>query len=205
MKPRHWIALVFLFLFGSCTYGFLLGLRTDVYHGRVVDAATGAPLAGAAVTVVWSKVPPITQGEGPSFFLNAQETVTDADGRFLLQVSPGLNWDPTTVTKVRLGDDPQIVIFSPGYEPLCWGTMQDVGFKDSDVLIAALKRGATVKLRQLSKEEIRHSQYLDHGAVVVTLDMPLRRIPILIGAINTQRKMAGFDTYVETPQKEKRQ
>src|SRR5437867_1950966 len=96
MKRRDWVLLAFIVLFSFCTYRFLTGLLTDVYHGRVVEEEGGTPLAGAAVTVVWYRTPAI-QMEGSLYFLSAQETTTDADGRFSLQVSPGLDWDPTTV------------------------------------------------------------------------------------------------------------
>lgn len=50
------------------------------FRGQVVDADTGQPIAGAHVAVVWIREPPslhITQ-----WFYDAQETVTDAEGRF---------------------------------------------------------------------------------------------------------------------------
>jgi hypothetical protein len=51
------------------------------FRGRMVDAGTGAPIAGAHVMVSWERDRPNpvhwTQG-----FYDAQETVTDANGRF---------------------------------------------------------------------------------------------------------------------------
>ena len=68
----------------------------DLYHGQVVDGATGEPLVGAVVTVIWHKTPAVHM-ERTRQFQSAQETVTDAQGKFELLVSPGIDWNPLTV------------------------------------------------------------------------------------------------------------
>lgn len=186
--------MVFLvLLFGSCTYGFLSGLRSDLYHGRVVDEESGAPLAGAVITVIWSKTAAISIEGGPTYFLNAQETVADNDGKFSLRVSPGLNWHPFTL-RVH---EPWIVIFQPAYEPLMLHTLISYGFKTEDALVSDLKSGVTVKLRKLKKEEL--PTYTDRR-MVYPIDTPWKRVPNLLRAINEQSKMAGLPGYtIESP------
>lgn len=200
MKTRHWILCGILLLFGGCNlYGFLSGLGTDVYHGRVVDEETGLPLAGTVVTVIWGNSSYIGYEAGPREFLNAQETVTDSNGNFTLPVSAGLNRQLFTLVS-----DPWIVMYQPGYEPLVKENFERHGFETNDALVVALKSGVTVKLRKLRKEEIR--KYVDRSDVVWPLDTPIERIPNLMRAINIQRKLAGLPLYtIETSEKGKLQ
>jgi hypothetical protein len=184
VKRWQWVFLVLLvLLFGSCTYGFLSGLRSEVYHGRVVDKETGSPLAGTVVTVIWIKTAAISIEGGPNFFLNAQETVADADGEFSLRVSPGLNWHPFTVRVA----EPKIIIFKPGYQPAELGSLVQLGFRSTSELIAALKEGAAIRLPKLkTKEEIE--RFVSFGPVGI----PPKATPNFIAAINEQRKLAGL-------------
>lgn len=200
MKTRHWVLIAILTLFGGCNlYGFLSGLGTDVYHGRVVDEETGLPLAGAVVAVIWGNSSYLGMHPGVPQFLNAQETVTDSDGNFTLPVSAGLNWDLYTLVS-----DPWIVMYQPGYEPLMEDNFKRHGFETSDALVVALKIGLTVKLRKLRKEEIQ--KYVGRSGLVWPSNSPFERIPNLLRAINVQRQLAGFDSYtIESPVKGKPQ
>ena len=197
MKPRHWVLIAILALIGGCNlYGLLSGLSTDVYRGQVVDEETGAPLAGAVVTVIWGNSSYLGYEAGPREFLNAQETVTDSNGNFTLQVSAGFNRKLFTLVS-----DPWIVMYQPGYEPLMEDNFKRRGFETVDALVAALESGLTVKLRKLRKDEIR--KYVDRR-VVWPSDTPFERIPNLMRAINIQSKMAGVPPYtIETPEKGK--
>ena len=51
------------------------------FRGRIVDAETGAPIPGAHFMVSWERDHPNPVHWTQSFY-DAQETVTDADGRF---------------------------------------------------------------------------------------------------------------------------
>jgi hypothetical protein len=199
MKPRHWVLIAILAVFGGCQlYGILSGLPTDVYHGQVVDEETGMPLAGTVVAVIWGNSSYLGFEPSPREFLNAQETVTDSNGNFTLTVSAGLNWDLYTLVS-----DPWIVMYQPGYEPLVEYNFPRHGFETRDALISALKEGVTVKLRKLKKDEMR--RYVDTS--VVSPSPPFERIPNLMRAINIQRKMAGITSQltIETPDKGKLQ
>ncbi len=185
MKIRYWILCAFLFLFGGCMYEFLGGLRTHVFHGRIVDAETDRPLAGAVVTVIWARSSYLGYEPSPREFLSAQETVTDSVGNFTLQASSGLNWEPFS-----LRSEPWIVMYQPAYEPLVKYNFGRHGFETPGVLVDALKSGATVRLRKLRSEEIR--KYADLGAVLLSLSPPFERIPNLTRAINAHKKMIGI-------------
>jgi hypothetical protein len=51
------------------------------FRGQIVDAETGAPIPGAHVMVMWERDNPNPVHWTQSFY-DAQETVTEADGRF---------------------------------------------------------------------------------------------------------------------------
>ena len=195
MKARHWVLLAVLGLFGACSYRFLGGLRTAVYHGQVVDAERGTAIPEAVVTVVWYRAG-IAFESHPKFLLNAHETVTDIDGRFSLQVSSGLDWNPIS-TRV---DEPSIVVYKPGYEPLWGGTEIRYGFKGNQ-LVESLKRGATIKLRTLEAAKLASTRYTDDGSVLPGASIPSERIPNLMRAINAQRKMAGLQPFSQPTEK----
>jgi len=75
------------------------------FRGQVVDEETGKPIAGANVMVLWIREPPslhFTQS-----FYDAQETVTDVNGRF--EIPPRHHWLTAWVEK------PDIGIFVPHY------------------------------------------------------------------------------------------
>jgi len=196
MKARHWVLLAVLGLFGACSYRFLGGLRTAVYHGQVVDAERGTAIPEAVVTVVWYRAG-IAFESHPKFLLNAHETVTDIDGRFSLQVSSGLDWNPIS-TRV---DEPSIVVYKPGYEPLWGGTEIRYGFKGNQ-LVESLKRGATIKLRTLEAAKLASTRYISPGAVLGGASVPPERIPNLIRAINLQSKIAGVEAYPKPSESE---
>jgi hypothetical protein len=196
MKPRYLVALVLLGLFGACTYRFLGGLRTDVYHGQVVDAERGTAIQEAVFTVVWYRAGVALESH-PLSLLGAQETVTDNYGRFSLTVSPGLDWNPLS-TRV---DEPAIVIYKPGYEPLWAATAVDKGFQTNDDLVAALKAGTTIKLRTLEAAKLSNTRYASPDEVLPGGSDPRHYIPNLMRAINVQRTMAGVQPFPQPIEK----
>jgi hypothetical protein len=67
------------------------------FRGQVVDEETGKPIAGANVMVLWIREPPslhFTQS-----FYDAQETVTDVNGRF--EIPPRRHWLTAWVEETR--------------------------------------------------------------------------------------------------------
>jgi hypothetical protein len=123
--------------------------------------------------------------------------MTDTNGRFSLKVFPGLDWNPLSARR----DDPSIVVYKPGYEPLGDMTVIRHGFKGSDSLVAALKAGTTIKLRTLETAKLSNTRYISLGEVLPGGDIPVGRIPGLVEAINRQRKRAGVEPYPKVKQK----
>ena len=80
------------------------------YRGRVIDAETREPLAGAVVLVYWIRNAPGI-GHGPAeSFLGAEEALTDDRGEFIVAQNPPSNWIPFTWRSL-----PNFIIFQPGY------------------------------------------------------------------------------------------
>ena len=155
----------------------------DLYHGQVVDEETGQPLVGAAVTVIWYKAP-VVHLASPRYFQSAQETVTDSQGKFELLVSPGFDWNPFTF----IIDEPTIIIYQPGYEPVHATSLLRMGFKSYTEFAAALEKGFVVKLLKLKTDkELRYYSGAD-----VHPDVPYEQIPKLIQIINVHRKNLGL-------------
>lgn len=79
------------------------------YRGRVVDAETKEPLVGAVVLMSWYRMAP-GLGHASSSFVDAEETLTDERGEFVVGKNPPINLMPLT----WLGT-PDLTIFQPGY------------------------------------------------------------------------------------------
>ena len=99
---RLWLLFVFVVTSG-CRGG---AEQWGPFRGRMVDAETGAPIAGAHVMVSWERDYPNpvhwTQG-----FYDAQETTTDSDGRF--EIPRRRRFFTVLVSEPRFG------AFAPGY------------------------------------------------------------------------------------------
>ena len=75
------------------------------FRGQIVDEETGKPIAGANVMVLWIREPPSLHFS--QWFYDAQETVTDADGRFEIP--------RTTHLMTAWVEEPGFSAFFPGY------------------------------------------------------------------------------------------
>ncbi len=174
-----------------------LSYSADAYHGTVVDAETRAPLKGAVVVVVWHRKPIVTM-DGPQYFHKAVEVLTDAEGKFSVAASPGIDWNPFTYV-LR---DPQIAIFKPEYGPFPVAHVSprftmEFGRKhqlDLVELNEELIKGAVVELpRVKTKEELQ--RFTSPGHILISTLVPHERIPNLMRLINIQRKSLGLQPY----------
>jgi hypothetical protein len=152
----------------------------------VVDAETGEPIESAVVVVVWHKKPHITM-DGPQYFHEAREVLTDAEGKFSVGASPGINWDPFTYVM----EDPSIAIFKPGYGPFPTGHVKETSIEETEK--ALLEVGAIVKLPRLkTQDELR--KFTSPGHMLISVEEN-ERIPKLMRLINIQRKHLGLQPY----------
>jgi hypothetical protein len=78
------------------------------YRGRVIDAETQRPLAGAVVVAVWSRVRTFPLHSSTVYY-EAREVLTNADGRFILHAKELEERAPDKTLR------PTFIIFAPGY------------------------------------------------------------------------------------------
>ncbi len=159
------------------------------YHGTVVDEETGKPLEGAVIVVIWHKKPMISM-DAPEYFHDAKETLTDSEGRFRLDASPAIDWNPFTVI-----NEPNVVIFQPGYEPFALlRTLTRHGFHTFEDVDNAFQKAVVIKLSELkSRDELR--KFGDASILGIGPDVPFEKVPNFLKLINDQRKMAGLPPY----------
>lgn len=147
---KQWWPLVLAVFIGWNVFVPLV-IRSATYHGRVVDQETGAPLAGAAVAVIWY-ASPIIYMDRTRRFMRAAETVTAADGTFLLWTWPGISFNPFMYVRTP----PDTIIYKADYAPLSYATAYDRGYETSTELADALQDGVVMKLPKLrTLEEAR--------------------------------------------------
>jgi len=89
------------------TYNPFEGRRAP-YYGRVVDAETGMPLAGAVVVAVWTRRE-VFPFHAHSVFYDACDVLTDRNGAFTL------DGRPIEASPPRGFEPPVFVVFLPGY------------------------------------------------------------------------------------------
>ena len=179
---RLGVALLLLLLL---PFGQVRGAWGADYHGQVVDAETGKPIEGAVIVVEWHKKPRVAIG-GINYFHNAREALTDADGTFVLDSSPGIDWNPFTYVQ-----EPYIVAFYPGYRPFTAAHPEDIGIKGGlNEISAAFEGGVVVRLTKLKTE--KELKYFTSQGTIGGLWAPFGTLPNLIRLINIQRKMAGI-------------
>lgn len=108
MRARRILGLALLLLaLGGCSARG--SHAAGPYRGRVVDAETKEPLVGAVVLMSWYRMAP-GLGHASSSFVDAEETLTDERGEFVVGKNPPINLMPLTWLST-----PDLTIFQPGY------------------------------------------------------------------------------------------
>lgn len=149
------------------------------YRGRVVDAGTGAPLAGAVVLVYWNLFA-VAPGH-PERFLHAEETVTDARGEFAVGARPPRA--PAPGTRVSR---PYLTILKPGWAPFPYGhTAPPSPPGGVERLLETMRqRPVVIELPRL-RTRAEGERMLDF---VNPLAVPQDRIPRMIEAFDAARR-----------------
>jgi hypothetical protein len=176
IKKQWWPIVIAVFLGWNILVP--LAIRSATYHGKVVDEETGAPIAGAVVTVVWYHSPILGLAQTRSF-QNVQETVTENDGSFSLWTWPRISLNPFTYVSTP----PDAIVYKAGYAPFARSTVPD------DEINKTLEKGIIKLLRFKTKEEAM--KFVSLGSVYV-IDVPNYRIPKLIHQVNVHGKAIGI-------------
>jgi hypothetical protein len=145
---------------------------SEPIQGRVVDAETGQPLAGAAVVLVWYR-----EGPGPGHpteaVHDAREVLTGANGDFTIP-------EQTHVVFVGQVNRPYVIVYAPGY--------RDFLGQEGSGPFARGASPALVKLARAVGDERRWAADMPSlvGAV------PSSKIPNLIRLVNEARRAVGL-------------
>jgi len=162
------------------------------YHGQVVDAATGEPLSDAVVVVWWYRRAIISM-DGPFYFHDAKEAVTDDNGRFSLSC-----WRKPDLNPFTYVEAPSLIVFKPGYEPLAPGFSSAKGLTRYDDWRSELRDGAVIKLPKLRPEQddwlsSKRGLVTDTGVLGMAGDIPEHKFSNLFRLINIERRRHGLE------------
>jgi hypothetical protein len=150
------------------------------YRGRVIDAETKEPLAGAVVLVYWIRNAPAI-GHGPAqSFLGAEEALTDDRGEFIVAENPPSNWIPFTWRSL-----PNFIIFQPGYGyfPRHFATTPPLPPTGFEGLLKIMEKQPVVfELPRLTTREDR----LKAALTVNPLVIPKHKIPNFIRLLDDE-------------------
>ena len=144
--------------------------------GRIVDAETGRPIAGAVVLATWDEIERWNPVHPRSLFYDAQEVVTDAAGRFTI---PGIH----PLWGFRVVRQPNWRVFAPGYTE----HRQVVTPPDGEPLVAP----TVIEMRPLSTRQERLNE-MDRADGAAGSVPPGKRC-LLRRAINQERRYLGFN------------
>jgi hypothetical protein len=179
-----WVTIVILVLVASCGL-FNQLLAGGPYKGRVIDAETKKPLEGAVVLAVWQRVSAgfVQKAYG---FLDAEEVLTDSNGRFVVGKHAPASWIPGTWVY-----GPDIIIFYPGY-----------GFYPRYHVSPPMPLGGTETLLEvMEKKELvielpplkTRKERLEVQDGVLSSRIPDYKMPGLIRLVNLERQRLGLD------------
>lgn len=173
---RDRVILAFLALGVAGCFGHLV-YPSGPFSGRVVDASTGQPLAGAAVVAVWRQEGP-GAGHPTERLHDALEVVADADGYFTLP-------HKTHFTAVGEITDPDIVVYATGYKPaLVGGVDFGSGAPDHQVVVS---------LARPAPDERRRFAGIPLGVGLIDFS----KIPNLVRLVNIERTSLGLQPLYE--------
>lgn len=153
------------------------------YRGQVVDAETKAPLAGAVVVALWSR-DRVYPFHVVAEHYAVRETVTDSEGRFLLDAKNVEESAP------RRTHHPEFLIFQPGYGSYPRKHVSPRGFTGG----IFERSGAVVELPRLVEREDRRKHLWLFGPHSYS-DKPSKDLPELMRRINAERIAIGLEPY----------
>jgi hypothetical protein len=155
--------------------------RGRPYRGLIIDSDTKAPLAGAVVVALWvrERVYPLQVN---TEHYAVRETVTDAEGRFVMEVKDIEEGAPRRTRK------PEFLVYLPGYGSFPHGYTSPKGF------VAELFEGSwtTVELPRLANRE-RRLNVLSGASPHRFSGDPERDLPLLTKAVDEERVALGLD------------
>jgi hypothetical protein len=148
------------------------------YHGRVVDAETGSPLAGAVVVAVWSRER-VLPFQSSIVFHAVREVLTGSDGAWVLD---GRDVEARAPDRTLL---PSFDVYYPGYAAITSGVFTRFGGSETGDMAA----GGTVRLPRLQTREDRRLRF----PMIPATPKPFGDVPNLMRLINIERASLGLE------------
>jgi hypothetical protein len=166
-----------------------LGRHRGPYRGQILESQTKAPLAGAVVVALWRR-DVVYPFQVNSEHYAVRETVTDSDGRFVMEVRDIEEGAPRRTRK------PEFLVFLPGYGAFPHRYTSPKGF------MAELFEGAgtTVEVPRLETREQRLRNLRSFGPHDFS-ESPHKALPLLMRLIDEERIAVGLCPY-PPPEKE---
>ena len=166
-----------------------LGHPRGPYRGQMIDAQTKAPLAGAVVVALWrrDRVYPFQVN---SEHYAVRETVTDSEGRFVMEARDIEEGAPRRTRK------PEFLVFLPGYGAFPHRYASPKGFI-GELFYGA---GTTVELLRLETREERLKNLSSFGPHRLS-DTPNKDLPQLMRLVNEERIAVGLSPYPQPEDK----
>ncbi len=182
---------LFLYVSFFCLATFGCAAYADgPYHGRLIDAETKLPIEGAAVFAQWwvhhlGTLP-------PQSYYDAQETLTDQQGNFVI---PGIMNPPTDPTVIL--DPPSFIIFKPDYQAIggrrliptppelqAYSKIKDNVYEENGIMVVEVRH---LKTREERIENLRK--------LFIPSDVPREKYSDLIRYRNAERVNLGMKPY----------
>lgn len=173
------------------------------YHGRLIDAQTKQPIVGAVVFAQWWQKVDVMGAHSTTAYYDAQETLTDQQGNFVIPgimnppkgPTPGTGrWQGVMMTGVL--KPPTFIIFKPGYEAIGGRRLEPVPpevqarlkvkdnvYEENGIMV--------VEVRRLTTREER----IENLRKLFVSDAPREKYPNLISLRNAERVNLGMNPY----------
>jgi hypothetical protein len=148
------------------------------YHGRVVDAETGSPLAGAVVVAVWSRER-VLPFHLSTVFHAAREALTGPDGTWVLD---GRDVEERAPARTL---PPSFDAYYPGYAAIT----STIFIKSGGSEVGDVAAGGTVRLPRLGSRQERELVIAGLPPVYISWE----QVPTFLRLVNVERHRLGLD------------
>jgi len=155
----------------------------------VVDADTGAPIEGAVVTANWQLVGLSFDTGGRKLGqLEVMETVTDKNGRFHFPGFSKVNLSGNVLRE----EDPQILVFKPGYRYMRWTSDYPIGKEEQQgTYRKSGVNGQKLRMQRMDsvpKKAAANVAFLTDYLAVLAQGGNAQRIPAMLRALVCERR-----------------
>ena len=167
--------------------------KDRIFHGKVIDYETREPIEGAVVVAYWDEGRATLAGQSTRL-KDVKETLTDKNGEWSISGPEGRLNDPNPIfsflTGIHYTQEPQFIIFKPGYCSWPEGFAIDA-CKDKirQSGIGTWVEGGNIELPKLTDREDRIKA---QSISIPAGEGALQKLGELIRLINEERRNLGL-------------